>query len=74
MPRQTKHTLKEAESRGGFIILIFLLSVKWLVVFYYTYNNEEDVYIHPEDPFRKTAHSTHDAEARTNCGRDECYR
>lgn len=26
-------------------------------MFYYTYNNEEDLYIHPQDPFR-TQHST----------------
>lgn len=31
---------------------IFLFSVKWLVTFYYTYNNEEDLYIHSQDPFR----------------------
>lgn len=27
-------------------------------MFYYTYNNEEDLYIHPQDPFRKKKHHT----------------
>lgn len=37
----------------------FLFSVKWLVMFYYTYNNEEVVYIHSQDPFSEntTLHS-----------------
>lgn len=47
-----KHTLHQAESRAGFIIFYFLFSVKWLVMFYYTCNNEEDLYIHSQDPFR----------------------
>lgn len=43
-------------------------------MFYYTYNNEEDLYIHPQDPFRETPRGTHEAQARTNSGRDERYR
>lgn len=34
---QTKQTLEEAESRGGFINLIFLFSVKWLALFLITH-------------------------------------
>lgn len=41
-------------------------------MFYYIYNNE-DFYIHPEDPFRKT-YNTHKVERHTNHGKDECYR
>lgn len=39
-------------------------------MFYYTYNNEEDLYIHSQDPFRNNnkneiLHCTHKAQAHT---------
>lgn len=39
-------------------ILNVLFSVKWQVVFYYTYSNEEEVYIHSQGPFRTKKNNT----------------
>jgi len=38
-------------------VLFVLFSVKWLVMISYTYSNEEDLYIHPQDPFRGKTHA-----------------
>lgn len=40
------------------IFLNVLFSVKWQVVFYYTYSNEEEVYIHSQGPFRTKKNNT----------------
>lgn len=41
-----------------YIFLNVLFSVKWQVMFYYTYSNEEEVYIHSQGPFRTKKNNT----------------
>lgn len=56
IPVMLKNTHSDCRGWGRFMVFIYfwiLFSVKWLSMFYYTYNNEEVVYIHPQDLFRK---------------------
>ena len=76
-PSKKTHTLQEAGSRGGFIIFIFFYSQLsgWSFFFFITHTTiMRRNLLHSSRGSiqkKKTLHSTREAQARTNSGRDE---